>query len=157
MDLKICVRRLAGCMAAAAAISGCGGGGSPTPTGPQADLTRSRGLWSRKGPRSYRYTLQLGCFCAPASTQPVVIVVRNGAPVSVTTLTGDALAPGAFSSYDTIEELFTAIQRTLDGHGKVVRAVYDPSLGFPASASLDPVPMAIDDELTISVRDFQAL
>jgi hypothetical protein len=160
VNANFCLRlmRPFGAILAAAAVAGCGGTGSgPVPTGPQADLSRSRAIWIGRNLRSYRFTLQLGCFCAPTSIQPVVIEVRNGAPTSVKTLAGDPVDPATFDRYETIEKLFTAIQNTLDARGRVVDAAYDPSLGFPASAFLDPLPMAADDELSISVTDFRPL
>src|SRR5689334_6025109 len=119
--IRLRFKRLFGAVLATAAIAGCGGGsGSPVPAGPQADLARSRAIWRGHNLRSYRFTLQLGCFCAPSSIQPVVVEVRNGAPTSVTTLSGDTVDPAIFASYETVDKLFTAIQNTLDARGRVV-------------------------------------
>src|SRR5262245_10070498 len=110
MGLNVCIRhmRLFGAALATAVIAGCGGAGSaPVTAGPQADLSRSRAIWMGRNLRSYRYTLQLGCFCAPTSIQPVVVEVRNGAPTSVTTLSGDPVDPAIFASYETVDKLFT--------------------------------------------------
>ena len=158
MRRTVGVAWLAACVALAGALAGCsGGGGGAAVSGPQAELSRSRSVWQGRRIASYRYTFRHGCFCAPSTVEPVVIEVRNGASVSVTTLAGDAVDRSLYDGFDTIDKLFALMQATLDNRGKIGSAVYDSQFGLPTDAFLDPLPMAADDELTIEVSDFHVL
>ena len=142
---------LAGCFL----LSGCGSGSADAPI-EQSDLTRSQTQWRRSGIRSYRYTLQRSCFCLPTNT-PVVIEVRDGVPFSIKTPSGDSVDPTPFTAYDTIDEIFIAIQSVLDTPHGVAKVTYNALLGYPLTAVLDPLPDAVDDELALGVTGFQRL
>src|SRR5690606_34998299 len=43
-----------------------------------------QGLWESQDVNSYRYTLQVGCFCLVEMTRPVTIEVLNGEVASIT-------------------------------------------------------------------------
>ena len=134
-----------------------------TPTGPEGTerdaLRAGRGRWEAAGARSYRYTLDIRAMIIGGT--PISVEVRDGNPVSVRYVnTGQAVsttAEGAFvARFDTVEELFGVIEQALERKGRV-SAAYDPSLGYPVSADVDPHRNAIDDEFGFRVLGFEVL
>jgi len=86
-----------------------------------------------------------------------VIEVRDGVPFSIKTPSGDSVDPTPFTAYDTIDEIFIAIQSVLDTPHGVAKVTYNALLGYPVTAALDPLPDAVDDELALGVTGFQRL
>jgi hypothetical protein len=62
-----------------------------------------------------------------------------------------------YSSYNTIEKLFAAIERSLSQGQYKNRAQFDEELGFPTRAELDPLREAIDEELYLMVTGFRVI
>jgi hypothetical protein len=121
-------------------------------------LREARALWERQGIRSYRYTVAMTCFCPPERVGPVVVEVRDGATVSVTSANqGRTVAPGAFAGLDTVEELFAFIEQGLGKKPDETRTEYHPELGYPTAVRFDYERNAIDEENGILVSAFERL
>ena len=126
-----------------------------------SEYDQNLGKWQDAKITHYRYTLSIGCFCAFREDMPVTVEVLNGEIVSIISANGspmDSTNP-AYSSveyYATMDRLFTQLKSALDEADEVA-AVYDSTYGFPTSISIDQIKDAVDDELFITVENFEVL
>ena len=113
-----------------------------------AALNAARARWRDAGLRSYRFRLEVSCYCPDAGVERV-IRVRDGRPQG---------GKGADRSVDTVPEMFRQIRDALDNpDAGDVEVRYDAELGYPRAASLDRIKMAIDDEISWTARGLRAL
>ncbi|GAB4458873.1 MAG: hypothetical protein OHK0029_20710 [Armatimonadaceae bacterium] len=142
----------------AGGLSGCSGGSSGSGSRTQSTLDRSEAQWNSRSVRSYRYRFQYVAFAPMQITAPVIIEVRDGAPVSVTPVDPNITIDRAFfEKYDTVEELFAAAEQALNSKPASLRAEYDSNLGYLKSLNVDQIALAADDEYSLSVTDFETL
>jgi hypothetical protein len=136
----------------AAAGTGCGSG-----NGVKDALDQHRERWADQDIDSYRYELQVVCFCPPEATGPVLVIVRDGITDSVLYVAnGNTPEQPYFERYDTIEDLFLVIDDALDQEAHEIDVTYDETLGFPTRIAIDFIEAAIDDEVTYTISRFQA-
>ncbi|MEO8621581.1 MAG: DUF6174 domain-containing protein [bacterium] len=120
-----------------------------------AQLASARERWAANGPASYDFTISLSCFCATDALRPVVVVVNNGVVQSRKYAdTGADVSPPFSKAYSPIEELFGIVEDAQARNAAQLDVTYDPARGYPASIDIDYVAMAVDDEISYSVRDF---
>jgi hypothetical protein len=113
---------------------------SCVPSAAARELARNRSLWAARELAGYWYQLKVGCFWPPQITEPVVVEVRNGAPVSVTCVgTGQPAESKYFEKYDTVEELFAVIDDALARKAAEMTVNYDAATGVPARIYIDYV------------------
>jgi hypothetical protein len=118
-------------------------------------LERAARLWANSAPSSYRFVLERSCFCIMEVTAPVRIVVEDGAVVSRTYVESGEPVPSEWHpQFPAMEGVFTVLRQAMDQDAATVQVSYDPQLGFPVDAFIDYLAAAIDDELTLRVRDF---
>ncbi len=115
-----------------------------------SDLKQAQALWEAAGVASYRFRVEVGCFCLEEYRGPFTVVVRNGAVEA--TRNGEPVAEFAPTGYFTVPGLFDAVERFAYSDAITVR--YHPDFGFPVIIDADPVANAIDEELRILVTDF---
>lgn len=126
-------------------------GGQDAPADPQA-------LWAAQELASYRYTLQVGCFCLVEMTRPVVIEVREGAVASITYADdGSAADPALFERYDSVDDLFAVISEAEGQDPARLDVTYDEEMGVPLSVDIDISEQMADEELYLTVSAFEAL
>jgi hypothetical protein len=126
-------------------------------TGLTADLAAARLRWAREGPADYTMTVARSCECAPESTGPVVVTVRNGVVASRRYVrTGMAVAASYEPLFPAVEGLFARIDSASRQGVHALRVDYHPTLGYPTRISIDVNAQMVDDELTITVSDFTA-
>ncbi|MBE9206570.1 hypothetical protein IQ244_08585 [Nostoc sp. LEGE 06077] len=125
---------------------------------PVANLIKSRRLWNQQNIRNYRYTLSNSCFCAPAARGPVIITVKNGIATSITTTTGEPVSnPEFFERYKTIPKLFNVIADAIARKADRIDVQYNRKLGYPTQISIDYSFQQADEELFLTIENFQAL
>jgi hypothetical protein len=145
---------LTGAALAALFFSGCGSGGAlPAPS----RLEDAQNRWRTASVSHYAFTLTRSCFCPPDSNGPVRIEVRNGSVVSITKPDGSTYSGDYFSRYDTVEELFGVVRDAQTQPASSLIDDYDPALGFPTRISIDYIALAVDDEVSYAIRDFNVL
>jgi len=134
-------------------------GGQEAPDSPQAgSYEGSYELWEAQELASYRYTLQVGCFCLVEMTRPVVIEVHDGEVASVTYADdGSAADPALFERYDSIDDLFAVISEAEAQDPARLDVVYDEETGVPLSVDIDISELMADEELYLTVSGFEAL
>jgi hypothetical protein len=139
---------------AALAFSGAFSGGAAsanTPDTPQA-------LWQSQAVESYRYTLQVGCFCLVELTQPVIIEVQDGQVASITYVADGAAAnPEFFAAYNSIDKLFTVIYEAEAQDPARLDVKYDDTFGVPLSVNIDISELLAEEEIYLTVTDFQPI
>jgi hypothetical protein len=118
----------------------------------------SRALWNSKNLSSYSYTLQRSCFCPLEITKAVRLEVRGGSLSSVKYVdTGTDVAENFRPNIFKVESFFDLIDSTQAKGGKVDGLKFDATLGYPTQMSLDPIPLAADDEISYQLSDLKAL
>jgi len=122
-----------------------------------------RQRWEDAGIAHYRFDLTLSCFCASRDMMPLTIEVKDGSVVSMIDGSGQAVTSDDidyefFLQYATIDDLFTKIETAkADPEAGEVTVTYDPTLGYPVDASIDYIELAADDEMYVTVSEFEAL
>jgi hypothetical protein len=118
--------------------------------------------WQNANVDHYRYSLSVICFCPGTDKMPLGIEVQNNEIVSMTYADGTPV-PAAdvqrefYSSFATIDRLFSELKTDLDGAADEVTVTYDRTYGFPTQINIDRIKEATDDELYLTVANLEAL
>jgi len=126
----------------------------------QSEFERSQQKWQDANISHYRFNLFVGCFCAFTQDMPLVIEVKDGEVVSMEYQSGNPIDEGSreyFSTFASIDRLFSELEVDLAGEADEVTVTYDATYGFPAEVSIDFIKEAADDELYFTVSGFEAL
>jgi uncharacterized protein DUF6174 len=108
----------------------------------QRKLDDARRHWRRAGIHSYRFEVNVLCFCVTRG--PVVVFVRSDRPVD---------PPERMRDVATIRRLHRVVQRAIDRRVPALSVRYDRR-GIPRAISIDNVEQAIDDEVAYRVERF---
>ena len=115
--------------------------------------------WRNANVSHYRYAVHVGCFCAFTERMPLTVEVNNGTVTSMAYKDGTPVASDqlpTFAQYSTIDALFALTSEALRTADEV-KVQYDPSYGFPSTVQIDRIRNAADDELSLSVSNFERL
>lgn len=128
----------------------------------QSDFDRNQKKWQDANIQHYRYSLNIGCFCAFRDQMPLTVEVLNGEITSMTNAEGvsiDSTDPNYeyYSRYATIDRLFSELGSDSVKEADEVNVTYDSTYGFPAQVSIDYIKQAADDELGLTVSGFEEL
>jgi len=108
--------------------------------------------WTAAGLTNYDFTAQMVCFCGDPYTRPVTVRVRGGAFAGIAYAdSGTAADTTVFSKFLTIDRLFGFLRQELDAKPDTLVADYDPQLGYPTRAFVDPHFATADDEFSLHV------
>ena len=126
-----------------------------------SEFEKNQELWDNSNISHYRYTLSLICFCAFTEEMPLTIEVQNDQIVSITSVKGTVIDPAnsfysIFENYATMDRLFLQLKSALEEADEVA-VVYDTTYGYPTSINIDQIKEATDDELYITVENFEVL
>jgi hypothetical protein len=136
---------------------------------PKSEVEQARDKWQAANISHYRFNLALGCFCAFRQDMPLVIEVKDGQVVSMKYHNGKEIEAGNmeyFQRFVTMDKLFDEIANGFADKGNVdtagqkadeVKATYDETYGFPTQVSVDRIKEAIDDELGLTISNFEKL
>ena len=130
--------------------------------GTSTDLEKNRQAWQDSGITHYRFSLNIGCFCAFRDRMPITVEVENGEIVSMVYPDGTLIAATdpnyeIFSRHATIERIFSELEAGLAGGADEVTVTYDSAHGFPSEIYFDYIKAAMDDELSLTVSNFEVL
>jgi hypothetical protein len=131
-------------------------------TGASTELERNRQTWQDSGITHYRFSLNIGCFCAFRNQVPLTVEVQDDKIVSMAYSDGTLVAGtdpnyAIFSQHATIERIFSELEAGLAGDAEEVTVTYDPVRGFPSDIYFDYIKAAADDELSLTVSNFEPL
>jgi hypothetical protein len=128
--------------------------------GGQSEIEQNKEQWQDQAISHYRYNLHISCFCVFVENMPLIIEVQDGEVVSMEFQNGAEIDPSLhelFDKYATIDRIFAELEAGLNGAADKVTVEYDATYGFPTKADIDFEEMAIDDELYLTISDFEAL
>lgn len=121
-------------------------------------LRFNRRLFRKQKITNYRYTLSNSCFCISEARGPVIIEVRNGETVSVTSeATGEKVNRDFFQNFDTVPKLFNVIRDAINRRADRLDVQYDDKFGYPTNISIDYKFQLADEELFLSVTNFEVI
>jgi len=129
-------------------------------SGSQTEIGQNKEKWQDANISHYRYHLFISCFCAFNEDMPLIIEVQDGKVVSMEFQSGNEIDPSLhelFDKYATIDLLFAELEADLNGAADEVIAEYDANYGFPTEITIDFVKEAADDELYLSLSNFEEL
>jgi hypothetical protein len=118
--------------------------------------------WQAQKVSHYRMTVNIGCFCPFFDRMPVTVEVRDGQVLSVTDSQGQPVAADdpirSFGNEPlmTIEGVFAYAREAIQTADKT-EVTYDPALGYPVSLIIDRIELAIDDEMSVLISEFEVL
>ncbi len=116
--------------------------------------------WEDAALTSYGYVLELACACAPASElRAVRVTVQDGTVVDRRYESNDPsqrtpASESVFGPYDTVEELFRAVNDAIGRDGDVLSVAYHPTYGVPTLLQWDPDGATAGDHLVVRVTGF---
>jgi len=126
----------------------------------KSEVDRARDKWQAANISHYRFNLFIGCFCAYTQDMPLIIEVKDGEVVSMKYQSGKEIESGNldyFQRFATIDKLFDELKKDLGGEADKVTVEYDETYGFPKQVSIDFIVQAADDELGLTVSEFEKL
>ena len=120
-----------------------------------AALAAARERGASAGIGHYRYSVTTYCLCPTLSA---VVEVRDGRVELVSPLSGTQPDAAREALGLTIEQRFAEIEALFaaDDPGEI-SAAYNVALGYPAILVADPIRLAIDDEYTTEIGEFEVL
>lgn len=126
----------------------------------QSELDQNWQKWRDANISHYRYKLAISCFCVFSQDMPLIIEVQDGKVVSMEYSSGneiDAANREYFERFETIDRLFEQLQKDIGGEADEVVVTYNETYGFPEEVKIDYVLEATDDELWLTISDFEPL
>jgi hypothetical protein len=140
-------------LAACSAVAGAAGN--------QSEIEQNKEKWQNANVPHYRYNLHISCFCIFVENMPLIIEVQDGEVVSMEFENGAEIDPAIgqdlFDKYATIDRIFAEVDAGLNGAADNVIVKYDPTYGFPTEVTIDVEEQAADDELYLTISNFEEL
>jgi hypothetical protein len=134
---------------------------------PKSEVEQARDKWQAANISHYRFNLSIGCFCVFTQDMPLVIEVKDGQVVSMQYQSGkqvDSNVLDYFNRFTTIDKIFSEIENgfkvesdTPSNKADEVKVTYDETYGFPTQVSVDFIKDAADDELGLTISNFEKL
>ena len=141
------IRTLAFLVATALLAVACG----PTlPAEPPTTLTAARAAWEARGASDYDFSIRRDCYCMDEYVGPFTVSVRDGDVTA--TRSGTPVDPALLEGLPLTAEALFAFAEARETQA-AFRVAFDPSSGFLLSVWSDPIPMAADDELGLTISD----
>ena len=128
--------------------------------GNPSELERNQQKWQDSGISHYRFSLFIGCFCVFSQDMPLNIEVQDGKVVSMEYQSGKTIEEGnreLFRRYETIDQIFSELEKDINGEADDVVVAYESKYGYPAQVNIDFVKDATDDEITLNISAFEKL
>ena len=133
-------------------LSACGG---------SSEFRQNQEKWEGQNITHYRFTVAVSCFC-PFANVNVTYEVLNGEVVSQSVQSSpdnpvdEALVSDFYRPYNTIEKVFDYVGGAIKDADKAT-IEYDTTYGFPTNVSIDWIELATDDEIYLTISNFEAL
>jgi len=124
-----------------------------------SEVERSQEKWQKANISHYRYELTISCFCVFSQDMPLVIEVQDGQVVSMLYKSGKEIDPAnmeQFQRYDTLDKIFAELEKA-QGDAERVEVTYDENYSFPTQITIDHAQQAADDELYLTISNFEVL
>ena len=130
--------------------------------GAPTEFEKNRRTWQDSGITHYRFSLNIGCFCAFRNRMPIAVEVQKGEIISMTYPDGTLVAETdsnyeIFSKHATVDRIFSELEAGQTGGAEEITVTYDSAHGFPSEIYFDFIKAAADDEVSLTVSNFEAL
>jgi len=122
----------------------------------QKTLEAAKARWEANKLSDYQYIVQVTCFCPDEYTQPVQVRVQNGRFFNAEG-SQKAVSENYIQQFGTVEALFGYLETAYQEGADEIVVDYDPTYGVPLRFSIDQIKEAVDDEMSLSVTEFQIL
>lgn len=129
-------------------------------SGSQTEIGQNKEKWQDANISHYRYELFISCFCVFNEDMPLIIEVEDGKVVSMEFQSGkeiDSSLLELFNKYATMDRIFAEVEAGLNGAADNVVVKYDATYGFPTEVTIDVEQQAADDELYLTISNFEKL
>ena len=132
-------------------LSACGNGST---------FQENQDKWEGQNINHYRFTVAVSCFC-PFANVTVTYEVQNGQVVNQSVQStpdnpiDEAQVSDFYQSYNTIEKVFDYVDAIKDADETTIE--YDSTYGFPTNISVDWIKQAVDDEMYLTISNFEVL
>lgn len=126
----------------------------------QNELDDNQQKWQDANISHYRYNLSISCFCVFTQDMPLIIEVQDGQVISMEYASGNEIDAGSreyFQRFETIDKVFEQLQKDIGGEADEVVVTYNATYGFPDEVKIDYVLEATDDEIWLTISDFESL
>ena len=133
-------------------LSACGSGST---------FQQNQDKWEGQNINHYRFTVAVSCFC-PFANVNVTYEVQNGQVVNQSVQSSpdnpvdEAQVSDFYQSYNTIEKVFDYVDGAIKEADKTT-IEYDSTYGFPNNITVDWIKPAIDDEMYLTISNFEVL
>jgi len=133
-------------------LSACGGGSA---------FQQNQEKWDGQNIDHYRFTVAVSCFC-PFANVEVTYEVLNGQVVNQSVQSSpdnpvdEALVSDFYQAYNTIEKVFAYVEGAIEEADETT-IEYDADYGFPSTVSVDWIKLATDDEMYLTLSNFEPL
>lgn len=127
--------------------------------GREADLADNEALWSSRGVSDYDFTVNMNCSCPPPAGTPIRVRVRGGRAVGVYDIRNprnDLVIDGT-EVPDSVPAMFAAVRSGIDADPDSISVEYDADYGFPVSIEIDHRRPYADDDVTLTISEFEPI
>jgi hypothetical protein len=124
----------------------------------KSEIQRNQQKWQDAKISHYRYNLFVGCFCT--ASELMIVEVQDDKVVSMEYQSGkeiNATDRDLFEKYATIDRIFSELETNINGKADEVNVTYDVTYGFPTKVNIDFIKNAVDDEVALTVSNFEKL
>jgi len=108
--------------------------------------------WQAARILGYEFTLELRVFARLPAVPPTFRVVGTDGTSKSPILTSSSI----YDRYNTVDKLFALLRNTAASNPRRMNVTFDPVLGYPVTADLDPE-LIPDDEVSFRVSGFRVL
>jgi hypothetical protein len=122
---------------------------------------QNQAKWEARNIDHYRFTVAVSCFC-PFANVEVTYEVQNGQVVNQSVQSSsdnpvdEAQVRDFYQSYNTIEKVFDYVGEAVrDADETTIE--YNQNFGFPTDVSVDWIKQAVDDEIYLTITNFEPL
>ena len=127
-------------------LLGVAGAAAAVEPGAADEVAAARAIWEQSEINSYEITYRVLCFCPVIEDVTVRVVDREIQSVSP--------EPGFVGPY-SVDGLYEQMEEWIAEDVASLQLEFDPVTGVPSRISVDIIELAVDDELTIEIIDFE--
>jgi len=125
------------------------------------DTVAARARWQMAAIQDYEYSYQRACECHPDNLADTIVTVADGEVIAVRYARADyaedvPVAEDRLTWFRTIEDLFTLVESAAEKNA-IVRATFDPDVGYPKTVYVDYVVDLVGDEVDLKITAFRPL
>ena len=114
------------------------------------EVQMNREKWMSHEISSYQIEMQKICYCVPEVVRMMVFEVEGDEVVSVKYAdTGEDVDPQHYGNFNTIEGMFTFVEKALEKSPADLSIAYDEKYGYIKELSVDFKENIADDEISI--------